>query len=496
MSNEKSRDSNSSSRCHNRFVGREDEIKCIMQAAQAKEASILVVYGRRRVGKTELIEHTLSKRNVLKLEGVEDGDTKSQMYRVLYQLSQAFNDAYIARMQFDTWLELFDFIASKISQGQWTLYLEELQWLADYKNELIADLKYVWDNSLRYNSNLLLVLCGSSPSFMRNQVVHSKALYNRSLYEIHLTEFSLKETQEFLGKRSQREIMDAYLTIGGIPEYLKRMKKHSSIQIGICDESFKKDSYFSNEKKRIFISSFASNVHYEEIIDFLSQVKFASKIDIEKHLHVKGGGNLTNVLNDLEQCGFIERYVPYQVGNKSNLVRYCIADNYLRFYFKFIAPLSERIQQADFNRMPFHALNKESYQKWLGFSFERFCRKNSQLIATIIGFSAVRYKSGAFFNRSSLKDQPGYQIDLIFDRADHVLTICEIKYTIGKTETEVIDEFEQKLRLLPDLTGKTIEKVLISASGASEGLLAQGYFDRVITLDDIFKSARFLNESG
>ena len=332
------------------FVGRYDEMETIKKAAESKEASILVVYGRRRVGKTELIEHTLSKRNILKLEGVEDGDTKSQMHRVLYQLSKAFRDAHLARMQFDTWMELFDFIANKISKGKWTLYLEELQWLAEYKNELIADLKYVWDNSFRYNPSLLLILCGSSPSFMRNQVVHSKALYNRSLYEIHLTEFSLKETQEFLGKRSYREIMDAYLTVGGIPEYLKRLKRYSSIQIGICEESFKKDSYFSNEKKRIFISSFATSVHYEEIIDYLSQVKFASKMDIENQLHVKGGGTLTSILEDLEQCGFIERYVPYKLKSNSNLVRYCIADSYLRFYFKFIAPLSDRIQQADFNQ--------------------------------------------------------------------------------------------------------------------------------------------------
>ena len=118
------------------------------------------------------------------------------------------------------------------------------------------------------------------------------------------------------------------------PEYLKRINKHSSIQIGICEESFKKDSYFSNEKKRIFISSFATNVHYQEIVDYLSQVKFASKKDIEKSLHTKGGGNLTNVLKDLEMCGFIERYLPYQADSNSNLVRYCIADSYLKILFQ------------------------------------------------------------------------------------------------------------------------------------------------------------------
>jgi uncharacterized protein len=471
------------------FVGRKHEIARIREATEAGEASIIVVYGRRRVGKTELIEHTLGERNLLKLEGVEKGDTAAQMVRVLYQLSKAFSDPNITRMQFNTWLEFFDFVADKISEGTWTLYLEELQWLAQYNDELISDLKYVWDNRFRHNPNLIMVLCGSSPSFMRNQVIHSKALYNRSIYEIHLSEFSLTETLAFLAKRSHREIMDAYLTIGGIPEYLKRLNKHSSVQIGLCDQSFKKDSYFSNEKNRIFISSFADNVHYEKIIDHLSLVKFSTKKEIEKHLHITAGGSLTDVLKDLELCGFIEKYVPFQADSNSNLVRYCIADSYLRFYFKFIAPISDRIEQGDYNTRTLHALNKESYQRWLGLSFERFCRKHSQLIAALIGFSAVRYKSGAFFNRATIKEDAGFQIDLIFDRADHVLTICEIKYTQAKVGVEVIDQFEKKLHLLPDKENKTIEKVLISASGASDSLLARAYFDRIITLDDIFKKS-------
>src|SRR5262249_44341878 len=144
---------------------------------------------------------------------------------------------------------------------------------------------------------------------------------------------------------------------------------------------------------------------------------------------------------------------------------------------------SQRIQQGDFNSDPLHALNKGAYQSWLGFSFERFCRKHSYLIATIIGFSAVRYKSGAFFNRNTVKAQTGYQIDLIFDRADHVLTICEIKYTEGRVDVEVIEQFERKLSLMPNKEKKTIEKVLISANGASDSLLARAYFDRIITLD-------------
>lgn len=215
-------------------------------------------------------------------------------------------------------------------------------------------------------------------------------------------------------------------------------------------------------------------------------VKFAEKKDIEKHLNTKGGGSLTTILKDLELCGFIEKYQPYQVEKSSNLFRYAISDSYLRFYFKFISPLFSSIQQGDYQSNPLQALNKESYQKWLGFAFERFCHKENRMIAGMIGFSAVRYKSGVFFNRKTSAEDPGYQVDLIFDRADRVLTICEIKYTWAKTGTEEIEAFEKKIDRIPDVHGKTIEKVLITASGASDALINLSYFDRIITLEDIF----------
>lgn len=472
-----------------RFVGREFEQSRIQEAANSGEASILIVYGRRRIGKTELIEHSLGQRKLIKMEGAEGGNTKDQMERVLFQLSAALNDPLIARLQFSNWFELFCFMGDKFQQGKVTLYFEELQWLAEYKDAFISDLKICWDNRFRHNRDLVIVLCGSSPSFMINQVVHSKSLYNRSSYEINLQEFSLRETREFLKNRSNREIMNAYLSVGGVPEYLKRLNKYSSLELGLCKASFTKDSYLSQEHERIFISSFSNNRHYREIIDFLSQVKFATRAEIEGYLKISGGGKLTNILTDLELCGFIESYTPYYIQSKSKLNRYSIADNYLQFYFKFIKPIANKIRHGDFNKNPSSALNKESYQKWLGFSFERFCRKNHRLIAKIIGFSAVRYLSGAFYDRKSESLTRGFQIDLIYERADHVMTVCEIKYLQGKTGTEVIDEFESKLSVIRNKTDSTIEKVLISANGASESLIERNYFDYIITLEDLFNSA-------
>lgn len=468
------------------FVGREFERASLLEAAKADEATIIVVYGRRRIGKTELVEQTFRERNLLKLEGVEGGDTEAQIKRVLFQLSKALDQRFIEHLNFTTWYQVFDYLSEIVKEGVWTLYFEEVQWLAEYKNEFISDLKLAWDNHFRKNPNLIIVLCGSAPSFMINQVIHSKSLYNRSMYEVHLSEFNLNEIRRYLANRSEREIMDAYLTVGGVPEYLKRINKHSSIQIGICENSFKKNSYFSKEHAKIFISSFAENIHYKSIVEYLSLKKFATRSDIEKELGITSGGNLTNVLNDLNLCGFIEKYTPFNADENSKLARYCIADNYLRFYFKFIRPIIDDINHGDFNQSPTDALNKESYQKWLGYAFERFCRKNHKTIAKILGFSAVRYDSGAYYNRSTDKNSRGYQIDLIFDRSDHVFTVCEIRYTQSAVGIEVIDDMEQKIRLLDNPKSKTIEKVLISLSGATESLKNRNYFDRIITLENIF----------
>lgn len=165
-------------------------------------------------------------------------------------------------------------------------------------------------------------------------------------------------------------------------------------------------------------------------------------------------------------------------------MRYQINDAYLQFFYKFIHPQLSDIQQGKYQNQPTKALNLQEYQQWLGYSFERYCLNNAHRIAEILGFFGVQYTAGAYYNRATTKKDPGYQIDLLFDRKDHVITVCEIKYTQNKTGTAVIDEFEKKLALLKNPKNKTVHKVLISASGADNALINHHYFDSILTLDD------------
>lgn len=468
------------------FVGRRFEWRRLVEIAKTESPQLLVVYGRRRIGKTELLEQVYRQRHVLKFEGIRDKTQAEQMSHVMWQLSEYAKNPLLAKVQVNTWVEVFKHIDETLSTGVWTIYFEEIQWLANYKPDFIAELKFAWDNYFKRKKNLLVILCGSSPSFIVNHVLLSKSLYNRSQHELHLQEFSLSETREFLKRHSLREVMDAYLTVGGIPEYLQHLQKRSSIFTSLCENAFLPNSFFSKEYERIFVSSLSENKHYRHVIQLLAAKRFLTRDEILNGLKISSSGSISDLLLDLELCGFIEKYIPYNLKETSRLARYCIADNYLQFYYKFIAPMHREIQLGHYQNNPIQAIKMDIYQKWLGFSFERMCRQKNSLIAKILGFHAVHYRSGAYFSRSTQRENPGFQFDLVFDRDDKVITLCEIKYLQNPVSTNVIAEFERKISHLPDIKKKTIHKVLISAEGIDNALEKRHYFDQVITLEDLF----------
>src|SRR3990167_2350843 len=410
------------------------------------------------------------------------------MQIVVEQLTQYTGDHLLKKITPRAWRDVFQLIAHYVEKGEWTLYFEEVQWLANYKEDFVTELKYVWDNYFRYNTNLILILCGSSPSFVINHIVRSKALYNRSQYELPLHELNLIEAQQMLPSKYPYEVLLAYLTVGGIPEYLKRLNNDSSVLLSLCKQAFTQGGFFVHEYERIFISSLNQNVHYKKIIEFLSKYPFATRQKIMIHLKMQSGGTLTALLMDLEVCGFIIKYTPFNLKQDSLLARYAIRDNYLQFYCKFIKPIIQQIDHGQFNHRPTEALHVDTLQKWLGFSFERFCRNHHHVIARLLGFGAVRYRSGAYFSKRTNENDPGYQLDLVFDRNDHVCTVCEIKYSPTPVTTSVIAEFDKKINLFTKPKHATLHKVFITVSGADQSVINKNYFDRIITIEDLFKS--------
>lgn len=469
------------------FIGRTHEQQRLRDLEKTDRAQILVVYGRRRIGKTELLEQVFHDTNVLKFEGLEGLEENRQRDHVMAELAKYTEDPTLVEQPAKNWVEVFQHIAHYVKTGRWVVYFEEVQWLADYQHEFIAALKYVWDNELRHNKELLVILCGSSPSFVIGKILHSKALYNRAQYELPIHEINLMDAAQFLKGKSKRDVLDAYLTLGGMPEYLLKIRDYSSVLLGICEESFKSGGFFVDEYQRIFTSSLSKEDHAQTIIEFLSHRRFATRDEIAKHLKLASGGGLTDYLDNLEKCGFIAKYTPFHLGDGSHLARYCITDAYLQFYFKFIAPIRRKIMQGVYDSMTLKALNMNAYHTWLGYAFERFCRRYHHILARILEFSAVEYQVGAYFARKENPSIPGYQIDLVFARKDRVYTVCEMKYLNNPAEYKVAEEMDRKMMYFPPAEkGETIHRVLVAPQGASQALINRPYFDRIITLDDLF----------
>ncbi len=472
------------------FIGRAHEQNILNSLQSTKKgtssASLIIVYGRRRTGKTTLIEHVFGEEKLLKIEGVEGKDESYQLQNFIETVATYFNDPIVRATRPTNWKHAFEILARLVTTGRWVIYLEELQWMAEYKHDLIAELKPVWDNMFSKNPELVFVLCGSSPSFFITHVIRSQALHNRSSLELKLEEFPIAEARAFLPGKSLRSVFDAYLTVGGIPIYLSRLTSESSVYLSLCANSFRKDSFFAGEHEKVFVSSFGKNKTYRHIVEIISKHGNISRQQLAKAIKLESGGTLTNFLIDLEECGFIKRVVPLGKSSDSLLGYYQIRDPYLHFYFKFIKPNLVAIQNGDYNLHPERLLDMKSYAQWLGFSFERFCRNSSERIASLLGFSGVRYQSGVFFKRRNINDF-GAQVDLLFDRSDRVKTVCEVKYQDAPVGLEVINAFEQKVSKLELKPSDSLQRVLITASGISQSLEERHYFDRVIGVEEMVK---------
>jgi len=205
---------------------------------------------------------------------------------------------------------------------------------------------------------------------------------------------------------------------------------------------------------------------------------------------MRTGGTLSALLEDLQGCGFVEKYTPLYLGPNSLAARYCISDEYLQFYFRFIYPALSRIESGEFADDPTRGINRAGFRQILGFSFERWCRKHSHRFARILGFDRIEYACGAFFNRQTAKRDRGFQIDLAYLRKDSKVLICEIKYTDSHVGTDVADEVARKVSLFqeayPKCRNYTFETVLITTEGEHDALQHRGFFDHVVTFDDLF----------
>ena len=472
-----------------KFLGRNREIALLRDWQNRTEHSYLtVIYGRRRIGKTRLVEEAFQDARMIKFEGLQGQPSSAQRQHFLNQLAEASGRHEYRLIKTSDWIELLrllaEFTREQTRSQPLILFFDEFQWLAAERTRLVSSLKYVWDNLLSHQ-RVHLILCGSVSSFLVKKVLHSKALYGRIQLELPLQPLSVPEIQGvFRPQRSIREVIELYMVMGGVPQYLQMVDPTRSVRLNLERLCFSPNGYLLREFDRIFASHFGTSIHYRTVLSTLALKPYANRAQLQKACRLDSGGRLTQYLEDLELAGFVDCYNPVDKPLARRIKRYRIVDPYVSFYFRFIKPAQSKIQRLRGQPSLGQFVTEKKLAVWRGLAFEHVCQQHTDLIAEKLGFGAVSHQAGSWFSRGD--NGSGSQIDLMFVRADRVITLCEIKFQDARIGKSVVAEIERKRTRFPNPKKMTVETVLISASGVTDELLKEGYFNRILELETLF----------
>jgi len=468
------------------FVGREEETRVLTEPNWRSRALLVVVYGRRRVGKTALVGHAYRDRALWKFEGLENGDTRTQLALFTKDLCRYTGQSELRVNDWDSAFRALDrALASYATRHDRSIvvFLDEFQWLCEMKPKLVSLFKYHWDNYLSRHTTATFVLCGSVSSFIVKKVVRSRALYGRIDIELALGPLPLSEARQLLpDSMSAGECLEVNMVFGGIPQYLSELNPRLSLVQNLNEYAFKPSGYFFQEFGRLFISHFASHPGYERILRAVAGGA-ATPRQIAARCGLSSGGGLSELLGELVLAGFLRKCIPINKKPTSRLVRYRIDDEFLHFHFSFIGPRTADIAAGNVEYA--QITDSRVLSQWQGYAFERLCRKHAVVLARHLGFSGINYRFGKWFRRDS--DRTGAQVDLLFVRADRVLTVCEMKYVNRLKPAAIGAAIVRKTAALRDaFPGYGIHRVLVLGSDVPGRESAARHFDRVLLAEEVF----------
>lgn len=408
------------------IVGRKREIKQLEKLLVSRKSEFLAVYGRRRVGKTFLIREHFEYKFDFHLTGMAMVGTDKQLLNFHTELSKQFNKYY--KEQPKDWFEAFqrimELIEAKEHNRKKIIFLDEMPWLDTAKSDFISALEHFWNSWATYRKDIILIACGSAASWMINKLINERGgLHNRVTVTLKIEPFTLKETEIFLQSRghalNRYQIVNLYMVMGGIPFYLEALSNEKSSVQNIEEICFKTDGLLRTEFIKLFASLFKKHENHMAIVEALSTKTMGlTRSEVIRRAGLRSGGQLTNILEELEESGFIKKYTPF--GKKAKYALYRLSDFYTAFYFKFIKPQNQYEQGVWTN-----SIDNPVHRAWAGFAFEQVCLSHIQQIKKELGISGILSQSSSW---KSTKNEA--QIDLVIDRRDQVINLCEIKYSI------------------------------------------------------------------
>ncbi len=482
---------------------RVDEVKTLDAFIKSNKAEFLAIYGRRRVGKTYLISNYFGKKKCkfVSITGIEKGSFLRQRTECCKQISKAFYNGSSLEVPKD-WFRTFELIDNAIKglpkNEKIVLFFDEFPWMVTPRSNLLQALEYYWNNSWGNDKRIKLIICGSLASWIiKNIINNTGGLYNRVTYRLKLEPFTLHEAKGFLNnngvKLADHQILAIYMAIGGIPLYLDQVKKGLSANQIIDQVCFSKNGLLVDEAEELFKSLFIDSKNYFKLTREIAKHRYGiTKGELAKRMGVSLSGRLVERLKELEDAGFIISFLPYQHREKG--VYFRVIDEYTMFYFRWVEPHLGSIKRfAKATGFWLEQARSSSYKSWCGYAFESVCYKHIAHIMSKLSLKPSVLPAWKHIPNKGDKEA-GAQIDLLFDRDDRCITLCEIKYTeepfvIDKQYAEILN---RKMDIFKDITKteKQLFWAMISANGVKKNFYSEEMLSNIVTLKDLFEKIK------
>ena len=467
------------------LIGRKKPREHLQKLLKSKKSEFLAVYGRRRVGKTYLIKEYFSYQFDFFITGMANATTAQQLFNFDTEMNRQSN------LVFDSpsanWLEAFqrlrEQLESKKKEGKLVVFIDELPWMHTHGSDFLMALEHFWNTWGTHRKDVLLIVCGSAASWMLTEVINSTGgLHNRVTGQMKIEPFTLGEAEELLKSNNchldRYQLIQLYMCMGGVPYYLDAVEPGKSAAQTIQDLFFEKSGLLRNEFHNLYRALFKRHEVYEKVVEVLSTKPYGmARNDVIKSSGLQSGGTLSKVLIDLEESGFITSYPALDRKNKNTIYR--LSDYFTAFYFRFL----QKPQGSDWLQL----IDQPTHRAWQGFTFEQVCLDHVPQIKKTLGISGIQAEQAAW--RGATEDK-GAQIDLLIDRRDHVITICECKfpldtYTINK---EYADQLRTKLSVFKEVskTKKAVHLAFVSSYGLHHNSYSDLLVQSQVTMDALF----------
>ena len=481
------------------IVGREEELKILQEVYESTDPQFLAVYGRRRIGKTYLIsEFFKDKGAYFEITGMKDGTLAEQLFQFAYEFSRQFNEGKRIPSP-KSWAEALNLLheaVEKVEKGRKIiLFFDEVPWLASPRSKFLNALEHFWNRYISRNNNVIMIICGSSASWIIRNIINNKGgLHGRVTRKIRLLPFTLLETENYLKSRhielDRKQIIDIYMAMGGVPKYLTYVARGKSAAQVINEVCFSLNGGLHNEFNNLYKSLFENYEHHIAIVKVLSKaIEGLTKDELLEKAKLTSGGSSSRIIGELVDAGFLI-YVPSFDKKKVGGI-YRLIDEYSLFYLTWIAENSEiGLENVD----PEFWIKKHRTSKWKAWSgcaFESLCLKHIQKIKKALGISGIStVESGWRYLPQKATHQQGAQIDLVIDRADKCINLCEMKYSDSEfiIEKPYVENLINKKKVFRELTGttKTLFTTLVTTYGVKKNTHCLSVVDNQLTMNDLF----------